>query len=102
MADNVSNHILLYFFRFILCLYYEKEDLIMKISSLNFNKLTREEKIDMYKFLISQRTQITASISRNDITDRGGTTILNMKIDYKDRLDDLILDCSVAFDEEGS
>lgn len=74
----------------------------MRISSLNFNKLTREEKIDMYKFLISQRTEITASISRNDISDRGSMTIYNMKINYKDTLDGLILDCSVAFDEEGS
>ena len=71
----------------------------MKISSLNFSKLTREEKIDMYKFLISQRTQITASINPDDRIKYD--KIYDMKMNYKDTLDGLILDCSVAFDEEG-
>lgn len=68
----------------------------MVMSSLDFTKLTREEKINMYKFLISQRTQITASINPDD-----GIKIYDMKTGYKNRLDALILDCSVAFDEEG-
>ena len=72
----------------------------MKVSSLDFTKLTREEKIDMYKFLISQRTQITASITPDDRIKF--EKIYEMKTNYKDRLDALILDCSVAFDEEGS
>lgn len=72
----------------------------MIISSLNFSKLTREEKIDMYKFLISQRTEITASINSDDMIKFD--KIYDMKTNYRDRLDALILDCSTAFDEEGS
>ena len=72
-----------------------KEECIM-ISSLDFEKLTREEKIDMYKFFVSQHVLILSSMepiqTNSNINDR--------KINAIKRIDYLILQCAESIDGE--
>lgn len=67
----------------------------MKISSLDFGKLTREEKIDMYKFFVSQHVLVLSSMNQEH-----GVAINDRKINDIKRIDDLLFQCAVSIDGE--
>lgn len=60
------------------------------ISSLDFGKLTREEKIDMYKFFVSQHVVILTS----KVPNQG--SVNNEKDHDIRRIDELMLQCADA------